>query len=91
MKVILEPLPPLSGELKVKSIELRNKSLKTSQILVSLYKMLKGKIPLDESGTPKPGYILLLDGVDVRILLEEDVEFSKDQVKLTIIPVNHGG
>lgn len=91
MRVKLEVLPPLSRNLDVESVEIEGEKLKPSRIVGELVKRLGGKLPIRDDGIPKPGYIVLLDGVDLRILVEEDEVLEKDEVKLTIIPVNHGG
>ncbi len=41
---------------------------------------------LGEDGTPRPGYIVFVDGVDVRLLRGD--EASRE---IVILPVNHGG
>jgi len=41
---------------------------------------------LDSDGTPRPGYIVFVDGVDYRL-----VEHGKPAREVVVLPVNHGG
>jgi len=43
---------------------------------------------LDETGIPKPGYIVFIDGIDYRIF--DSVKGTKPN-QIVILPVNHGG
>jgi len=89
MKVKIKPIPPLSRI--VKEIEV---DIPTDEVTVKgLVKQLKSKVenlPFDESGKVKAGYIVLINGVDVRVLYLEDKSLKGD-LELVIIPVNHGG
>ncbi len=54
-------------------------------------KQLSSEIPdvLDPEGKPSGNYIFLADGIDIR-LYGDDPEL-KDDMKITIIPISHGG
>ncbi len=43
---------------------------------------------VDEKGRVKPGYIVLVNDVDIRVV--EDRALSRDDV-IKVIPINHGG
>ena len=42
-------------------------------------------------GTPRPGYLVLIDGVDVRVFEDLSKAIVKPDSTITIIPVVHGG
>ncbi|MGC9209760.1 MAG: phosphoribosyltransferase family protein [Acidilobus sp.] len=43
-------------------------------------------IAIDESGRPKPGFLVFVDGVDCRLLPE-----TQQATTIDVLPVNHGG
>ncbi len=42
-------------------------------------------------GTPRPGYLVLIDGIDVRVFEDINKAIVKPDSTITIIPVVHGG
>lgn len=45
----------------------------------------------ESNGTPRPGYLVLVDNVDVRIFDDVSKILVKPESIITIIPVVHGG
>ena len=56
-----------------------------------LMKLLAKLVPeaIDEDGNPKPGFLVFIDGVDVRVLEEND-HVRKDST-IHVVQVYHGG
>jgi len=90
VKVELEVLPPLSRSFKFKELIVDVKDKNLSNLLKVIKERTEGQLPVEDDGYPSPGYIMLMNGIDVRILLREEPKVE-DKIKLTIIPVNHGG
>ncbi len=42
-------------------------------------------------GTPRPGYLVLIDGIDVRVFEDINKTIVKPDSTIIIIPVVHGG
>ena len=89
--VELEILPPLNSEISAGKVTVEEDGLEVSKLLLYIRERVGNSFPVDDDGSPRPGYIILLDGVDVRILIGEGKKVSGDRIKLTVIPVNHGG
>ncbi|MCS7136091.1 MAG: MoaD/ThiS family protein [Nitrososphaerota archaeon] len=61
--------------------------------LIEVLKMLPRELRevLLEDGKPKPGFLLLLNGSDVRSFEKSIETLVLDEDTLTIIPIIHGG
>ncbi len=84
-------MPPLSSTIGTKIVETEVSSDTTvREILVKINMLLGGKLPLNSSGVMEPGYIVMLDGVDIRVKSGYNTRVD-DHKELIIIPVSHGG
>ncbi|BAN90761.1 phosphoribosyltransferase family protein [Aeropyrum camini] len=69
-------------------IEVEGGELGWSAVLRKAVEQVEGlKEAIDEEGRPKPGYLVFVDGVDYR-LLPEDQEVEEEVI---VLPVTHGG
>ncbi len=61
--------------------------------LIEVFKMFPKEIKdvILEGGKPRPGFLLLLNGSDVRSLGKNVEILVSDEDTLTIIPILHGG
>lgn len=85
----LRLLASLRNEVGREIVELPVKGSLTEALKAAREEIPPLRSVVDENGEPKPGVLVLVDGIDYRVL-GKSIRVD-EETTITIIPVNHGG